>query len=298
MAAEYRDTAAFRGASFTHADLTGATFRECDMSRVRIVASQVVDLTISGHDGRIDNVVVNDVDVTDGFQPTGERTMTGVISDLELGANEVTAQIAQGRPQDTLTLTNHPIEGLGVGGFVDKTGDDYISDFDVFMQHFDANNDDQFNFYVYWYRMRSGRCNDGSTTPGCPGDQGSTYHYGNVFEPPDQPPFPRDRWFCIEIYAKANGVGSSDGALSFWIDDVLVGDYGPGYPEGTWLRDRFHTGGCDFSACSSPAPFEGFDFRTHAEVRFKQLFLDAYYERDTTASRRANMEARGLTVNR
>ncbi|MBX3269588.1 MAG: hypothetical protein KF729_04975 [Sandaracinaceae bacterium] len=161
---------------------------------------------------------------------------------------------------------------------------------------FDTDVEDNFNFYVYWHQMRSGRCNDGTAVPGCAGDQGSTYHYGNVFRPPGQSAFPRDRWFCVEVHARANTPGMSDGALAFWIDDVLVGDYRPGHPDGTWLRDRFHTGGCEFSACTPPEPFEGFDFRTDADVRFKSFFLDAYYERDSSARRRAEMEARGLTV--
>lgn len=54
-------TDAFRGASFTVADLTGATFRDCDLSQVTIVASWLVDVSISGH---VENLVVNDVDVT------------------------------------------------------------------------------------------------------------------------------------------------------------------------------------------------------------------------------------------
>ncbi len=160
----------------------------------------------------------------------------------------------------------------------------------------DANNDDIFNFYVYWYEMRSGRCNDGSATPGCAGDQGSTYYYGNVFRPPEQDPFPRDQWFCIELHAQTNQPGSSDGQLTLWVDDRRVGDYGPGYPEGTWLRDQFHAGGCDFSACTQPQPFDGFDFRSSSEVRFKKVLLDAYYERDSSAAKRDELESRGLTV--
>src|SRR5690606_35419522 len=38
---------------------------------------------------------------------------------------------------------------------------------------FDVSTEDVFNFYVYWYKMRSGRCNDGTAVPGCEGDQGS-----------------------------------------------------------------------------------------------------------------------------
>jgi len=61
VAADYNGTDAFRGASFTASDLTGATFRDCDLSRVRIVDSWLIDVQLSGE---IENVVVNDVDVT------------------------------------------------------------------------------------------------------------------------------------------------------------------------------------------------------------------------------------------
>jgi hypothetical protein len=167
---------------------------------------------------------------------------------------------------------------------------------DGFWFDFDVNTDDVFNFYVYWYNMRSGRCNDGSAVPGCDGDQGSTYYYGNVFRPPHQTPFDRNEWVCIEMMARANAVGSSNGALAFWVNDELVGDYRTGYPNGTWLRDSFHTDGCEFSACTEPEPFSGFDFRSSDAVKFKAFFLDAYYERGSTASKRATLEERGLTV--
>lgn len=61
MAAEYEKTDAFRGASFTAADLSGAKFRDCDLRRVKIVNSYLADVTVSGIVG---NFVVNDVDVT------------------------------------------------------------------------------------------------------------------------------------------------------------------------------------------------------------------------------------------
>ena len=96
--------------------------------------------------------------------------------------------------------------------------------------------------------------------------------------------------------AEANTVGQNDGSLAFWIEDELIGEYRAGSPEGTWLRDSFHVGGCDFSACTEPVPFEGFDFRTSEAVEFKQIFLDAYYERDSTANKRATLEDRGLSV--
>jgi hypothetical protein len=61
MAAAYENTDAFRGASFTSADLSGAKFRDCDLRRVKIVDSWLVDVNVSG---LIGNFVVNDVDVT------------------------------------------------------------------------------------------------------------------------------------------------------------------------------------------------------------------------------------------
>jgi hypothetical protein len=160
----------------------------------------------------------------------------------------------------------------------------------------DADLDDVLNFYVYWHQMRSGRCNDGSTTPGCAGDQGSDYHYGNTFRPLGQQGFARDAWFCVELAAQVNTVGQSDGSLSLWVDDALVGRYGSGHPDGTWLRDQFHQGGCAFSACTAPVPFEGFEFRSDEAVLFKAIFLDAYYQRDTSADKRAQLEARGSSV--
>ncbi len=183
-------------------------------------------------------------------------------------------------------------EGYGSSGLANTVppGDE------GFWFDFDIDNDDVFNFYVYWHAMRSGRCNDGSATPGCEGDQGTTYYYGNVFRPADQMAFERDEWLCVEMGAGVNTVGESDGWLAFWIDDVPVGRYAPGEPDGTWLRATFHEGGCDFSACTPPEPFEGFDFRTEADVQFKRIFLDAYYERGSSESKRAELESRGLTV--
>jgi DinB superfamily/Pentapeptide repeats (8 copies) len=58
---EIDHTDKFRGASFTVADLTGARFRDCDLSSVKIVDSWLVDVNMSGF---VRNLVVNDVDVT------------------------------------------------------------------------------------------------------------------------------------------------------------------------------------------------------------------------------------------
>jgi DinB superfamily/Pentapeptide repeats (8 copies) len=62
VAAEYDHTAAFRGASFTSADLSGARFRDCDLRQVKVVDSFLIDVSVSGFVGHL---VVNDVDVTE-----------------------------------------------------------------------------------------------------------------------------------------------------------------------------------------------------------------------------------------
>jgi hypothetical protein len=140
----------------------------------------------------------------------------------------------------------------------------------------DARRDQFFSFYVYWYKMRSGRCNDGTTVPGCAGDQGTTYFYGNDFTPAGQSAFPRDAWFCLEIMAKANVVGQNDGELALWKNDALVGEYRTGTPRGRWLRASFYSWGPYFQDVQA---FEGFDFRSSADVLLKRITLDAYYEK-------------------
>jgi uncharacterized damage-inducible protein DinB len=54
-------TDAIRGARFAVADLTATTFVDCDLSRVKIIDSWLVDVDVSGH---VSNFVVNGVDVT------------------------------------------------------------------------------------------------------------------------------------------------------------------------------------------------------------------------------------------
>ncbi len=64
MSEHTSDTAAFRGAVFERADLGGARFRDCNLAGVRIASSWVDDLRITGLDGGVGSVVVDDVDVT------------------------------------------------------------------------------------------------------------------------------------------------------------------------------------------------------------------------------------------
>lgn len=61
VAADDDRTGTFRGASFTGADFTGANFRDCDLRRVKVTDSWLVDIRMSG---LVENFIVNDVDVT------------------------------------------------------------------------------------------------------------------------------------------------------------------------------------------------------------------------------------------
>jgi hypothetical protein len=151
---------------------------------------------------------------------------------------------------------------------------------------FDAKDSGIFSFYAYWYKMRSGRCNDGTAVPGCAGDQGTTYYYGNNFSPANQVPFARDQWLCLEMMAKANTVGESDGELAYWKEDKLVGEYKTGTPRGRWLRDNFFTWGQYFK---DEQDFEGFDWRSSSDVKFKRVVLDAYYELGSLTQREKDL---------
>jgi DinB superfamily/Pentapeptide repeats (8 copies) len=70
MADEHHDSDTFRGARFTGADFTGAIFRDCDLRRLKIVDSWLVDVNVSGLVG---NFLVNDVDVTGFVEAELER---------------------------------------------------------------------------------------------------------------------------------------------------------------------------------------------------------------------------------
>jgi DinB superfamily/Pentapeptide repeats (8 copies) len=61
IADQHDGTESFRGATFSDADFTGATFRACELRNLKVVDSLLVDVNISGIVG---NFVVNDVDVT------------------------------------------------------------------------------------------------------------------------------------------------------------------------------------------------------------------------------------------
>lgn len=130
----------------------------------------------------------------------------------------------------------------------------------------------KWRFYTYWHRMRgfnnagtsAGRNDDGTETTA------ENDFYGNSFTPDGQAEVPRDRWLCVEAMLQANTPGQADGAMTFWIDGVRVGDYRTGTPVGQWLRNVWITSG---PKLQQPVPFPGFDFRTTTQLAVNEVAL-------------------------
>ncbi len=70
MAIQHHDTDQFRGARFTHADLTSVIIRDCDLTGLQIVDCILGEAVVSGD---FTQLVVNDVDVTAYVQSELDR---------------------------------------------------------------------------------------------------------------------------------------------------------------------------------------------------------------------------------
>ena len=137
----------------------------------------------------------------------------------------------------------------------------------------------RWDFYTYWMEMRSWENDDGS----------GTSFYGNAFLrdtadgnwDPIGPVVQRGQWVSVELMVQVNDLGERDGEQAFWIDGELVRDggqiishLGPGYPNGSWLRDKW-------SPDPAGEPFEGFRWRTAAELLVNYVWLYVYTEEDS-----------------
>lgn len=123
--------------------------------------------------------------------------------------------------------------------------------------------------YLYWGDMKS---YDGGST--CYGNvmitQGST-DYGNPVSP-TAPVVALDEWMCVEVMIKLNNpVTAFNGELAIWQNGVKVGHWGPGFPNGHWLKDKWYNNPDD-------PPFEGFRWRTDAMLNINWLWLEFYHD--------------------
>jgi hypothetical protein len=136
--------------------------------------------------------------------------------------------------------------------------------------------EESWDFYAYWNEMR-----------GSP-PKGQTW--GNSFLRNPDLSTPRDRWTCVEVMVKVNQPGERDGELALWLDGKLAGHFGRGFPQGTWLWDKFtrgHSGpGVRWNDDSGgreqipgDRPFEGFRWRTSEDLKINFVWMLLYITR-------------------
>jgi hypothetical protein len=123
--------------------------------------------------------------------------------------------------------------------------------------------------YLYWGDMQS--WNDGSS---CYGNamitQGRT-DYGKPSVPAPTVDV-LDQWMCVEIMIKLNNpVTAYNGELAIWQNGVKVGHWGAGFPDGHWLKDKWYNNPTD-------PPFQGFRWRTDANLKINWLWFEFYHD--------------------
>jgi hypothetical protein len=123
--------------------------------------------------------------------------------------------------------------------------------------------------YLYWGDMES--WNDGT---GCYGNamisRGRT-DYNNT-PSPLSPVNLLDQWMCIEIMIKLNNpVTAYNGELAVWQNGVQVGHWGPGFPKGHWVKDKWYNNPND-------PPFKGFRWRTNALLNINWIWFEFYHD--------------------
>ncbi len=130
--------------------------------------------------------------------------------------------------------------------------------------------DNTWNFYTYWHEMNSWQ-----TAEGTPDGRDNPY-YGNTFKVPNQKPFKKGEWICVEAMVKANTPGKHDGEQAFYINGEKIGHWKEGEPYGEWYGDRFRMDGDK----EKLKPFEGFNWRTIDAVKINKIILRWYISSD------------------
>ena len=123
--------------------------------------------------------------------------------------------------------------------------------------------------YLYWGDMQS--WNGGSS---CYGNAMVTEGRTNYGSPasPTAPVVAFDQWMCMEVMIKLNNpVTAYNGELAVWQNGVQVGHWGPGFPNGHWLKDKWYNNPID-------PPFQGFRWRTDDMLNINWLWLEFYHD--------------------
>ncbi|MEO8067901.1 MAG: hypothetical protein ABI599_09435 [Flavobacteriales bacterium] len=113
------------------------------------------------------------------------------------------------------------------------------------------------NTYMYWGDMHS--------------DPNSNC-WGNVMVLGDSTPrpVPFDQWLCVEMMVKLNDPDTAhNGELRIWHNGDEVAYWGPGFPTGHWLWDKFYI-------TAGEPPFPGFRWRTDAALNLNYIWIEYY----------------------
>jgi hypothetical protein len=68
-----------------------------------------------------------------------------------------------------------------------------------------------------------------------------------------------------------NPVTAYNGELKIWQNGILVGYWGPGFPNGHWLKDKWYNNPSDL-------PFQGFRWRTDANMNINWLWFEFFHD--------------------
>lgn len=131
--------------------------------------------------------------------------------------------------------------------------------------------DNTWYFYTYWHEMHSWQTREGVS------DGRPNPYYGNNFKVPNQTPYKKGEWICVEAMVKANTPEKYDGEQAFWINGKKIGHWKTGKPLGEWRNDRFQIGTIN-------QPFEGFNWRTSEDVKINMVKLQWYISNKVIAN--------------
>jgi hypothetical protein len=116
-----------------------------------------------------------------------------------------------------------------------------------------------FDHYDYWMNMRI--AGDGN-------------YWGNTLLNNPGVKVTPGQWACVEQMVKLNNpVTAFNGEHAIWINGVQVSHLGQGFPNGTWS-------GGNFTQTTSGTPFEGFRWRSDANLNINWIWLQNYSPSD------------------
>jgi len=117
----------------------------------------------------------------------------------------------------------------------------------------------RFDHYDYWMNMRV--ATDGQ-------------YWGNTLLNNPSVKVAPGQWACVEQMVKLNNpVTAFNGEHAIWINGVKVSHLGQGFPNGTWS-------GGNFTQTASGTPFEGFRWRSDANLNLNWIWLQNYSPSD------------------